>query len=314
MKLVVLVVLLAALAFGLAACVHSALYTQRVTAAHPPAGETVEVAGAAVHAIRRGTPGAEPVLFIHGASANANEFDWTLAPRLEAFDLILADRPGHGYSERPAGGHALGVQAGQMAGLLDSLSPDAPAIVVGHSFGGAVALRLALDHPGRVKALVLIAPVSHDWGGGGQAWYNHWASTPVLGPVFSQLVPLVGPGRSAAGAVCTFHPAPMPEGYTDQSAIGLLFRPPTFRANASDVMALRAELSAQQGRYGELPMPVILFSGAQDTILKPALHAGRLAGQVADFTLVDLPHEGHMPHHGEGEQIAAAIAGLAAPR
>ncbi|MEM9738382.1 MAG: alpha/beta hydrolase [Pseudomonadota bacterium] len=311
MTLFLLVVMLG----GLSACVHSMVYTSNVEAAFPPRGETLKVDTADMHYIRLGNHQAPTVLFLHGASANANEFTWTLAPRLEdEFDLILADRPGHGYSGRPTDAHRLEIQAAQMAGILASLSPNDPVVVVGHSFGGAVALRLALDHPERVKGLILLAPVSHDWGGGGQTWYNEWATTPLLGPAFSNLVPLIGPDRAKEGAVSTFFPAPVPENYTEKSATNLLFRPPNFRANAGDVIALREELSAQQSRYGELDIPVILFSGIQDTVIKPELHAGRLKDQVVDFTLIDLPNEGHMLHHGEGQQIAEAIARLASAR
>lgn len=307
--------LLFVLAGSLGACVHSVVYTSRVEGAVPPEGETVKVNGANVHVIEMGQAGGAPVLFIHGASANANEFDWTLAPRLEdRFRLLIADRPGHGYSERPDRAHMLEIQAAQMAGVLEQRAGGEPAVIVGHSFGGAVALRLALDYPERVKGLVLLAPVSHDWGGGGQAWYNRWATAPLLGPAFSNIVPLVGPGLARDGAATTFHPAPVPADYIERAGTNLLFRPPTFRANARDVMALREELSAQQTRYGELQMPVILFSGALDTVIKPQLHAGRLKDEVANFTLVKLPEEGHMPHHREGQQIAEAIARLASAR
>lgn len=308
-------ILLVLAAGVLSACVHSVVYTSNVQGKFPAEGDVLSVDGSEVHIIRLGKTDGPPILFIHGASANANEFDWTLAPRLAGdFDLLLADRPGHGYSERVGDAHELRVQAALMAGALEQLSRDEPAVIVGHSFGGAVALRLALDHPDRVKGLVLLAPVSHDWGEGGQTWYNEWATTPVVGAAFSNLVPLIGPDRAKDGAVSTFHPAPVPENYTERSATNLLFRPPNFRANARDVMALREELAAQQTRYGELDTPVILFSGLQDTVIKPELHAGRLKDQVADFTLVDLPHEGHMPHHGEGAQIAEAIARLAGAR
>ncbi|MEM1151000.1 MAG: alpha/beta hydrolase [Pseudomonadota bacterium] len=309
------VLMLIMLASTLGACVHSVIYTSNVEDAVPPEGDTLVVNGSDVHVIQTGQADGAPVLFIHGASANANEFDWTLAPLLEdRFKLMMADRPGHGYSGRPDEGHRLGVQAEQMAGVLEQRANGEKAVIVGHSFGGAVALRLALDHPDRVKGLVLLAPVSHDWGGGGQAWYNRWATTPLVGPVFSNLVPLVGPRIAADGAASTFDPAPVPENYVTRSGINLLFRPPTFRANARDVMALREELAAQQTRYGELEIPVVVFSGSLDTVLLPKLHAGRLKDQVADITLVKLPEEGHMPHHRESEQIAEAIARLASAR
>lgn len=298
----------------LGACVHSAVYVSRVEAAHPPQGDQIEVNGADVHVIRRGMAVGPPVLFIHGASANANEFTWTLAPLLDdRFDLLMADRPGHGYSERVENNSALGQQAAQMAGVLRHYRPGTRAVVVGHSFGGGVALRLALDYPELVQGLVLLAPVSHDWGGGGQAWYNQAASTPVLGSAFAQVAPIVGPGRLEDGVASTFHPAPVPDDYIERSASALLFRPGVFRTNARDVIALQEELGAQQNRYTELDMPIIVFSGAQDTVINPSLHVGRLKNQAQDLTLIPLPDGGHMPHHAHSGEIADAIARLAMP-
>ena len=305
-------VLASFLGVTLGGCVHSTLYTSRVEARFPPDGEMVEVNGTDMHVLRMGQAGAPPVLFVHGASANAHEFDWSLAPYLEdRFDLLLADRPGLGYSERPAHGEQLAVQARQMAGLLDAMAGGEPAVVVGHSFGGAVALRMALDYPGQVKALVLLAPVTHAWETGGTGWYNHVGALPVIGPAFSQLVPIAGPEMARKGVSRTFSPDPVPENYLENSAANLLFRPRTFRANAADLSALRGELAAQQARYGELTVPVVVFSGAQDTVLNPVAQAGRLKDEVAGLELVKLPDSGHMPHHAHGEEVAETIARLA---
>jgi pimeloyl-ACP methyl ester carboxylesterase len=263
-----------------------------------------------VNILSAGTSG-PPVLMIHGASANAREFSWTLAPRLVGdARVLMADRPGHGYSERFEGAHRLEMQAAQMAGVLDQMAPGEKAVIVGHSFGGAVALRLALDRPDLVQGLVLIAPVTHDWGGGGQAWYTGLAAAPMVGPMFTQLVPTVGPQQVRAGIDGVFNPAPAPEGYFENSAIGLLFRPPNFRANAQDVQALQAELGAQSLRYPELQVPITVFSGSQDTVISPKLHVGALKKQVP-VDLVILPDEGHMPHHAHGPDVADAIRRLA---
>ena len=295
---------------GAGACVTSASYTSKVETSHPAIGQMTPVNGHAVHVIAQGDEG-PPVLMIHGASANAREFSWTLSPRLEGdHRVFMADRPGHGYSQRPPNADTLAVQAAQMAGVLDALAPGEKAVIVGHSFGGAVALRVALDRPDLVKAVVLLAPVTHDWGGGGEAWYNKFAAPPVFGPVFSQLVPVVGPAQVEAGISGVFAPAPAPENYYNRSAIGLLFRPPSFRANARDMQALQDELGAQSARYGELTMPIIVFSGSQDTVISPKLHVGKLKKQV-DIDLIALPNEGHMPHHGEGAAVADAIRRLA---
>ncbi|MEO0466861.1 MAG: alpha/beta hydrolase [Pseudomonadota bacterium] len=304
--------LIALASSALGACVHSMIYTSRVEAAHPASGDLLEVDGHDVHIIETGPASGSPVLFIHGASANANEFTWTLGPRLESdHRILIADRPGHGYSDRAPNADRLDVQAAQLAGALGQKTGGRPAVVVGHSFGGAVALRLALDHPDLVAGLVLLAPVSHDWGGGGQTWYNQITTTPLIGPAFSNLVPLVGPGLAEDGAASTFSPADVPEGYFDRSGTGLLFRPPNFRANANDVVNVREELQAQQARYGDLTMPIIVFSGLQDTVIKPELHVGRLKDEAPNLELIELPNGGHMPHHEVGADIAEAIARLA---
>lgn len=306
------VMLVTVSALGLGACVTSMAYTSKVERAYPAEGEMLDVGGSTVHVIRQGRAG-PVVLMIHGASANAREFDWTLAPRLSGdMRVLMADRPGHGYSQRFDDAETLGAQARQMAGVLDQLAPGEQAVVVGHSFGGAVALRLALDRPDLVSGLVLLAPVTHDWGDGGTAWYNTLAAPPVIGPMFSQLLPLAGPAQVKGGIDSVFKPAPAPDGYYENSALGLLFRPSNFRANARDMTALKDELAVQSARYPELAMPIVGFSGSQDTVVSPKLHIGRLKKQAA-VDLVILPDEGHMPHHGEGGAVAEAIRRLALP-
>ncbi len=297
-------------ALGLGACVTSLAYTADVERTYPAQGERLEVQGHGVHVLRQGAAG-PVVLMIHGASANAREFSWTLAPRVSGdMRVLMPDRPGHGYSDRFEDAETLGAQARQMAGVLEALAPGEPAVIVGHSFGGSVALRLALDRPDLVSGLVLLAPVTHDWGDGGTAWYNTLAAPPVIGPLFSQFLPLAGPSQGRSGVISVFRPAPVPDGYYENSALGLLFRPPNFRANARDMTALKEELAVQSARYGDLAMPIIAFSGSQDTVVSPKLHIARLKKQTS-IELVILPDEGHMPHHGEGEAVAGAIRRLA---
>ncbi len=299
---------------GAALWVNSALYAARANTAHPPVGQLVEVNGADVHVLEQGLDEGPVVLMIHGASANAREFSWTLAPRLsDSHRVLMMDRPGHGHSERPANAHRLEIQAAQAAGVLNALAPGQKAIIVGHSFGGAVSLRLALDHPDLVDGLVLLAPVSHDWGGGGEAWYNKYASHPVIGPAFTRLVPVVGPAQVKSGITNVFSPKPAPADYFENSGIGLLFRPSNFAANAKDVNALRLELAAQQARYENIKVPTVVFSGALDTVISPPLHVGKLKHQVDGLELVKLGEGGHMPHHAYGADVVETIRRLSLP-
>ena len=290
--------------------IYAMVFSARVEARFPATGKFIGEAGQRVHVVERGASG-PVVLMIHGASANAREFSKTLAPRLESTHrLLLADRPGHGYSDRPAGSRTLGVQAAQMVRVLDALAPDEKAIIVGHSFGGAVGLRLALDFPEKVDALVLLAPVTHDWGSDSSAWYSKLAARDLIGPVFTQLMPLFGTSQLEAGIAGTFHPETPPETYTEDSGALLLFRPSEFRANARDVLQLRGELAQQQSRYGELEMPITLYSGELDTVISPKRHAEKLAAQAPQMKIIALDAGGHMPHHHHGAEIAETIRTL----
>lgn len=289
----------------------SCMYTSKVEARYPPSGDVVRSDGADIHAIVRGQ--GAPVLMIHGASANAREYLHTLSPHLEGRDIqmIVPDRPGHGYSSRPENAHDLGRQA-ELMQIAVRTQTEAPVIVVGHSFGGAVALRFAMDYPDLTRAVILIAPVTHDWGEGGVALYNSIAALPVLGHAFSQFAPLVGPDIARKSLDTLFSPAPVPENYAENLGVDLLFRPPNFRANARDVTGLQDQIREQQLRYEtDLQTQIIVFSGSYDTVIKPVLHAARLKRELPDqVILVKLPDEGHMPHHGKAGLIARTILRL----
>jgi pimeloyl-ACP methyl ester carboxylesterase len=100
------------------------------------------------------------VVFIHGSPGSWDNFLHLLTDPelLRRTRLIALDRPGFGGSS--AGGHepSLARQAEVVEAILAEVIGDRRAVVVAHSYGGAVAVRLAVDAPGRVGALVLVAP------------------------------------------------------------------------------------------------------------------------------------------------------------
>ena len=106
--------------------------------------------------------GAPPVILIHGAGANLQDMNLALGERLAVrHRVILVDRPGFGFSARKAGeGSSPAYQAAVLRGVLDRLGIDR-AIMVGHSWGGTLALAFALDFPERAAGLVIIAAPTH---------------------------------------------------------------------------------------------------------------------------------------------------------
>ena len=92
------------------------------------------------------------------------------------------------------------------------------AIVVVHSVAGLTGLAMALDAPRFVRALVLIAPVSHPWPGG-VAWYYTLGAHPLLGPPFRRLLALpLGLARMRAGVARVFAPNPAAAGIRSSDA------------------------------------------------------------------------------------------------
>lgn len=103
--------------------------------------------------------GAQPVLALHCSLAHAGEWSG-LAAGLEGVTLTAPDQPGHGRAAPWQGaGDFHGEATGQALALAESLGAAGKIDLLGHSFGGTVALRLALARPDLWRSLVLIEPV-----------------------------------------------------------------------------------------------------------------------------------------------------------
>jgi pimeloyl-ACP methyl ester carboxylesterase len=108
-----------------------------------------------------GPPAAAPVVMLHGLLlGNLASWYFTSAPALAAVRrVVLYDLRGHGRSERPETGYGVASMAEDLAELASVVAPG-PLCLVGHSYGGLVALRFAIDHPDRVEQLAIVdAPV-----------------------------------------------------------------------------------------------------------------------------------------------------------
>ena len=104
-------------------------------------------------------PGAGPtVVMIHGLSAdNLSSLFYTLAPPVARdAHVVLYDLRGHGRSARPATGYGLDDSVADLTALLDTIDATGPVHLVGHSYGGAVALSFAVTHPERVASIALV--------------------------------------------------------------------------------------------------------------------------------------------------------------
>jgi pimeloyl-ACP methyl ester carboxylesterase len=283
-------------------------YIKRANAKWPPKGRFIDAESARLHVREGGRDNGPRVLLIHGASSNHLELWGPLAEEFSPLHRVIAyDRPGMGHSTRPKRkAHTLEVQARCAAAVLQATG-EGPAIVIAHSLGSAVALRLALDHPQLVRGLVLIAPACNPYPHQ-PAWWAQLSATPGLGHIFCGLiVPWLAPLMSAAGVANNFWPAGTPVNYAQDAGLGLIFRPRAFRASAQDVCATKREFAKQSPRYGELFTPAVIVTAEKDKIVSPKRHARALASTLPAAELVIAPDTGHMPHRLRTDLVIAAI-------
>jgi pimeloyl-ACP methyl ester carboxylesterase len=249
-------------------------YTGRV----PPASLHVEESGSG-----------PPVLLLHGAGGSAA--DWPAEARTVAGRRILAvDLPGHGASPGPPL-PSVAALAEAMAGFLEDLGAG-PALVAGHSMGGAIALWMALKHPAAVSALALVSTGAR------------LRVAPAL------LAGLVAPGAFPATVETLVEwelgPGAAPV-LRDRQRRALHRAGPT--VTHGDFLACDAfDASA---RLGAVRVPALVLCGSEDRMTPPRLSRSLAEGLPA-ARLEIVPGAGHMLPLEDPGAVARALASIRA--
>ena len=314
LSFLVLVALLLAAAFA-----YTTFKSRAITEANPNIGNLIDIGGYSINALHLKRPdGADlpPLVFIHGASGNLRDQMQAFASPLEGrAEMLFVDRPGHGYSERGGPDNAFpSGQADAIAKLMDKLQIG-PAIIVGHSFGGAIAAAFAVRHPQMTAGLLFLAPATHPWPGGVD-WYYRLASAPVLGWIFAHtLVIPAGLRKLDQGTIGVFSPNPRPHDYIEKTAPALVLRPDVFRNNARDVVNLLGYVTRESQRYREIKAPTVIITGDSDDVVLAELHSIGLERDIVGSELITIRNLGHKPDYIANDVAIAAIEYLAgAPR
>jgi len=139
--------------------------TQDPAATNPAIGKDVEANGIRTNYLEAGS-GDQTIVFVHGSGPGVTAYaNWRgVLPVLgENFRCVAPDMVGFGYSERPEKpDYGLDTWADQTLGVMDALGIE-KAHLIGNSFGGAIALRIASQHPDRVGKLVLMGSMGVDF-------------------------------------------------------------------------------------------------------------------------------------------------------
>src|SRR5436190_4013449 len=122
-----------------------------------PAGPA-EVEFVTIHGHRRAfvkTGSGPALLLLHGLACDRTTWDRVIPLLAKKYTVIVPDLLGHGMSDKPRADYTLGAFANGMRDLLTVLGID-KVTVVGHSFGGGVAMQFAYQFPERTERLVLV--------------------------------------------------------------------------------------------------------------------------------------------------------------
>jgi len=273
----------------------------------PPPGTFIDIEGARMHYVDQGS--GPVVVLIHGLGGSSRNFS-PIADELAGSHRVIAiDRPGSGYSGRPVTrSSTLTDQAAVIAAVLERLDIE-PAIVVGHSLGGAVALAVALDHPRMVSRLVLLAPATTPFELEApldspmleRRWFQRLLAWTIAVPASRHFA------DDTLGRI--FQPQPVPEDFATVGGGLLARRPGQVMSNFSDLLALNAGLDKYRARYAQLTVPVSVIYGEDDAILETELHLGALQ-ELPMVSIERLPGVGHMVAHASPERVLALIRGL----
>jgi pimeloyl-ACP methyl ester carboxylesterase len=303
---ILLVILIALAVFWAVTLWRAAQHEARAEAAYPPLGSIIDVDGHALHYVQAGS--GPDVVLIHGASGNVRDFTFDLMDRLATdYRVTVFDRPGLGYTDRiDRDGASIFEQADFLVAAARQIGIAAP-VVLGHSYGGAVALAWATRHPDDVAALVLLGAVTHPWDTPLGLYYSV-LSHPVGQAVVVPLITAWVPDRVVTDTIASiFAPQATPDGYAGYIGAGLTLRRVSMRENALHRASLLDEIRTMVPDYPALDLPVEMLHGTADTTVWAAIHATGMDRDVASANIVLMDNVGHSPHHAEPDTVATAI-------
>lgn len=252
---------------------------------------------------RRQRSGGASVVLLHGMGSASRDWLPVAGSRhARPLDLVAPDLLGHGTTGAAGGDYSPPAQATMLRDLLDHLGVERTTLV-GHSFGGGVALQFAFQFPHRCERLVLVSS-----GGLGRevSWWLRLASLP--GASFALTVAERPQARSwiarARGRA----------GQGEDSAPPRLVLPRTAEGRTAYVRTVRSviglggqRVTAHRFADAFTPFPALLIWGDRDPVI-PVSHAAR-AGELFDDHRIEIFRgSGHAPHRDDPDRFADLVS------
>lgn len=251
------------------------------------------------------------LVLIHGALL-ALEDIWLgpMSALARHFRLIAFDRPGHGDSTRARLVDASPWRQAEILGdAMRALGLRRP-IVIGHSFGAAVALSLAMSRPEEIAGAVALAPICFPELRLEQVLFGPRA-VPVAGDALNHTL-----GAAADSATlpllwrAMYLPQSMPPRVAAEYPFAWSRRPGPMIANGEDAAALWPALTRSALSYASCRAPVQILAGDADLVVNTALHGANAARLIPGARFDRLPGIGHMVHHARPQAVVDAARAM----
>lgn len=264
--------------------------------------------------------GPDLALLLHGWPETGEAWHRVAPAMAEAgWRVVCPDLKGFGDSDSPRRGYDTRTLADEISRLVRNLHVR-KAVLVGHDWGGAVALATAFRHPGRVRHLV-ISNSPYRQLNLFDAWHVPLLNLPVLPEIAFRIVP--GPLVRGAIRYAAHDPSSFPDDLVDSyissthsSRRGWLryYRTLSRRAVlATGLEAIRRKVPLVDGRGGpaRLRVPATVIWGEHDPVLD--LELGRLAAEELGAELHVIAGAGHFPHVEAADEFAGAVLDAIGP-
>jgi pimeloyl-ACP methyl ester carboxylesterase len=249
----------------------------------------------------RGSSG-DPTLLLHGSLVDHHCWDAIVAPLAQNLQVVVYDRRGHGQSTGPTRTHPVRDDAADLAGLLEEIDLY-PAHVVAHSYGGAVAFRLAMDRPEMVRSLAVHEtpfvglleddPVSAEEARRLLLGIRTIQDLMRSGDLSTAVRELVDAFSTGEGAWSRLRPEAQQQ---------FLRNAERWSEEFDDPEAIRPEARG----LADLLMPVLLTSGERSPPFLRRVNAA-LAESLRNVNVLTIPDAGHVPHITAPQQYAGLL-------
>jgi len=291
----------------IAALVLSVTYHKDITIPGSLAGRHVTVDGVKLRVYQQGN--GPDVLLLHGSIGNLEDFETVMPALAKQFRVTSIDRIGHGYSEMAPVKANIASNAAYTKKLIRVLGLK-NVIVVGHSYGGSIALKLAIEQTPGIRGYVLIAPAAYPFTS--TKLIEHVLATPSIGKgLLVMLRPFIAEPMIKTALLFSLEPN---VNDVDPSFIdfrlglwnntGILY---TRVQQTSDVIAELAQMSIQ---YQHIQKPVSVLIGEKEQHRDIAADSHRLIKVIPNSTLTMVKDAGHYIQYKDPQAVIDAIVAM----